>query len=65
MPANNLNGILADCPNCGTEPEAIEYFNCGPIVYLRCPKCKFRLNEDVECNRIGMEALIKAWNQYS
>ena len=52
--------IKKGCPKCGCPKERIEYYNCGPIVYIRCPDCKYRMTEGVEAP-IG--ELYETWNK--
>lgn len=61
---NHVDGVKAQCPNCFCFPEKIEFWNCGPIVWLRCPECGFRINEaELEEGSRGLEGLIEMWNR--
>lgn len=53
--------IKANCPQCGCSRDKIEYWNCGPIVYLECPDCRFQMKECVD-TPIGIEKLFATWN---
>ncbi len=56
--------IEASCPECGNEPQNIEYWNCGPIVRILCPKCRFVCNER-EGYEKGYVDIFDYWNQLS
>lgn len=46
MPTHiDLDSIKRDCPKCNASREVIKLWNCGPIIYIRCPLCNFRLYE--------------------
>ncbi len=53
--------IESGCPKCGNEAFKIEYWNCGPIVRIRCPKCGFACNEH-EGREKGYEDIFDYWN---
>ncbi len=48
------------CPKCGCEKDKIEYWNCGLIVYLFCPECRFHMNEGVDA---PFGKLFDTWNE--
>ena len=54
--------ITADCPRCGRQHSAIEYFFTGVDIRVRCPRCGFSVGEDE--NTYGLETVIKKWNAY-
>ena len=61
MPTHfDLDSIKRDCPKCNASREVIELWNCGPIIYIRCPLCNFRLYESD--NAVGVAALLNSWN---
>lgn len=62
MPTNHVKGVKAHCPKCLCEPEKIEYWNCGPIVRLRCPICWFVIDE-IEADERTLEGLVGLWNK--
>ena len=59
MPATDFH-IKKNCPKCGNDRKNIEYYNCGPIRYIKCPKCMFVMKEGVD-SPIGK--LFDAWNE--
>lgn len=61
MPIIGLPDIKKNCPKCGCSREKIEYWNCGPIVYIRCPICSYRLDESVD-TPLGIDKLFSTWN---
>lgn len=64
MPSVDIKGLKANCPKCKSDPKHIEMWNCGPIVYLRCPNCNFRLRDvDVVIGMRTMDRLINLWNE--
>ena len=64
MPSNHVKGLKAHCPKCYGAPEKVEFWNCGPIIRLKCPECGFGIGEgDLEEGKNGLEELIKLWNQ--
>lgn len=60
MPVTGHNKIKRDCPKCGCSREKIELWNCGPIVYIKCPNCRFRISEGVEA---PLGKLFETWNE--
>ena len=61
MPIIGCKDIRKDCPRCGCSRDKIEYWNCGPIVYICCPNCRYRLDESID-TPIGIDKLFSAWN---
>ncbi len=63
--SKNPDIIKAPCPKCGCPAEEIEYYNCGPIVRLRCPRCASGVNETKawKSGFTGSEGLFEYWNQ--
>lgn len=61
MPVVGYKEIRRDCPKCGCTKDKIEYWNCGPEVYLRCPSCRYRLDETVD-TPIGIDKMFATWN---
>ncbi len=60
MPSIGLEKIKKDCPKCGCSKEKIEYWNCGPIVYIMCPECRYHITEGKEAL---MGKLFETWNE--
>lgn len=59
MPSIGDERIKADCPKCGYNNQKIEFWNCGPITYIKCPQCGYTVREGVNAT-IGM--LFETWN---
>ena len=57
MPIIGYKDIRKDCPRCGCSKDKIEYWNCGPIVYICCPNCRYRLDESID-TPIGIDKLF-------
>lgn len=54
-------GLKSPCPECGCDAAKIEYYNCGPIVYLKCPDCGYVLRDsDSFVRAVG---LVNYWNR--
>ena len=52
--------ITSNCPQCGYSKENVEYYNCGPIRYIKCPKCNYVMKESTNAP-IGK--LFDTWNR--
>lgn len=61
MPSIDNKKIKKNCPRCGCEKKAIELCNCGPMVYVQCPRCRFRLTEGVD-SASGIDNMFATWN---
>lgn len=51
--------ITRGCSRCGCPSEKIEYKNCGPIIYIRCPECCFGMKEGRDT---PLGELVPTWN---
>ena len=60
MPITGYGMIRRDCPVCGCSKDKIEYWNCGPIVYIKCPCCKYSVREGVDT---PYGKLLETWNE--
>ncbi len=55
------SGLKSPCPECGCEAKKIERYNCGPIVYIKCPECGYVLREsDYFARAVG---IVNYWNR--
>ena len=65
MPMNHVNGIRAHCPRCYCEPEKIDFWNGGAIIWLQCPMCGFVIDgtESEEDNDYTLQSLVEIWNK--
>lgn len=61
MPKIGYKEIKANCPQCGCSRDKIEYWNCGPIVYLLCPECRLEMRECVDTPN-GIDEMFATWN---
>lgn len=63
--SDHVDGLKKPCPRCGCEASKIEYRNTGPFVYLMCPDCRFRLDDQKIWGKgyMGRDGLVKYWNE--
>ena len=59
MPIVNCEQIKKGCPKCGCDKSRVEYWNCGPVVFILCPQCRYHIREGTDAP-IGR--LFEAWN---